>query len=187
MVSISRWSDILSRLTQSGADSVLNFGSGDTLTLKKVLEASLVSGDFLFTTAIESDGVTKLVQISDTYDLGAIGGSSTVQLKYGGAVVTADGAFAGWTPIGAEALSGGGFEVIWKITGADQYAYWKIDSSGNYVSSLPVTSGNSSVIEAAEMQFHQDLNSDGTVGPGAASASPASDAAPILRPEGWHV
>ena len=36
-----------------------------------------------------------------------------------------------WTPIGAEQTASG-YEVAWKVTGADQYTVWNTDSSGNY-------------------------------------------------------
>ena len=55
-------------------------------------------------------------------------------LKYGGADVVA-GQFGAWTPIGAEQTASG-YEVAWKITGADQYTVWNTDSSGNYISIL---------------------------------------------------
>ena len=42
---------------------------------------------------------------------------------------------AAWTPIGAEQTASG-YEVAWKVTGADQYTVWTTDNSGNYVSSL---------------------------------------------------
>ena len=40
---------------------------------------------------------------------------------------------AAWTPIGAEQTASG-YEVAWKIPGADHYTVWNTDSSGNYVS-----------------------------------------------------
>ena len=41
--------------------------------------------------------------------------------------------FGGWTPIGAEQTAGG-YDVAWKIPGADQYTVWSTDSNGNYIS-----------------------------------------------------
>ena len=52
------------------------------------------------------------------------------ELKYAGAAVVA-GQFGGWTPIGAEQTATG-YEVAWKVAGADQYTVWNTDSSGNY-------------------------------------------------------
>ena len=43
------------------------------------------------------------------------------------------GQFGAWTPIGAEQTASG-YEVAWKVTGADQYTVWDTDSSGSYTS-----------------------------------------------------
>ena len=43
------------------------------------------------------------------------------------------GQFGAWAPIGAEQTASG-YEVAWKVTGADQYTVWNTDSSGNYLS-----------------------------------------------------
>ncbi len=40
--------DVLAKATQVGANTVIDFGGGNTLTLQNVTKASLVSGDFLF-------------------------------------------------------------------------------------------------------------------------------------------
>ena len=59
-----------------------------------------------------------------------------------------------------------GYEVAWKITGADRYTVWITDNSGNYVSSVfDVASGSSAAVNSLETSFHQDLNSDGWIGP----------------------
>ena len=69
-----------------------------------------------------------------------------------------------WVPIGAEQTANG-FEVAWKITGADQYTVWYTDSSGNYVSSVfDVASGSSATLQSFETSFQQDLNGDGAIG-----------------------
>ena len=47
------------------------------------------------------------------------------------------GQFGAWTPIGAEQTASG-YEVAWKIAGADQYAVWNTDSNGNYISNISV-------------------------------------------------
>src|SRR6185436_1628474 len=41
-----------SRATQQGADTVIDFGNGDTLTLQNVTLAALVAGDFIFPNVI---------------------------------------------------------------------------------------------------------------------------------------
>src|SRR5205085_1173047 len=112
---------------------------------------------------IESFGSTSLVEVGNVFYLDSISSGTGPQLKYGGAAVTA-GQFGGWTPIGAEQTSSG-YDVAWKMTGADQYTVWSTGSSGNYLSNLvPVGSGSSTALEALETTFHQDLNSDGVIG-----------------------
>jgi hypothetical protein len=113
---------------------------------------------------IEADGGTDLVQLADTYFLYAHNTSSGPTLKFNAAPVTA-GQLGGWTPIGAEAMNGG-YEVAWKLTGADSYSIWQTDSNGNYVSAVfGGVSGSSLALESAETSFQQDLNGDGTTGP----------------------
>ena len=49
---------------------------------------------------------------------------------------------------------------------ANQFTVWNTDSNGNFVSdTLGVVAGNSLTLEQLETSFHQDLNSDGTIGP----------------------
>ena len=76
------------------------------------------------------------------------------------------GQFGGpWTPIGAEQTANG-YEVAWKMTGADQYTVWTTDNSGNYLSSaFDVASGTSAALQSFETSFQQDLNGDGSIGP----------------------
>ena len=80
---------------------------------------------------IEANGSTSLTEIGNNFYLYDSSGSGP-SLKYGGADVVA-GQFGAWTPIGAEQTASG-YEVAWKITGADQYTVWNTDSSGNYIS-----------------------------------------------------
>ena len=71
---------------------------------------------------------------------------------------------ARWTPIGAEQTASG-YEVAWKVTGADQYTVWNTDSSGNFISNtIGAVSGTSAALESLETSFHQDLNGDGVIG-----------------------
>ncbi|WP_276326863.1 M10 family metallopeptidase C-terminal domain-containing protein [Bradyrhizobium valentinum] len=109
---------------------------------------------------IESAGVTSLTQVGSNYFLYNSGAGP--QLKYNGTVVVA-GQIPGWAPIAAEQISGG-YQVIWKANGADQYTIWTTDSSGNFVSFISAMSGSNSVLESAETTFQQDLNSDGVIG-----------------------
>ena len=67
-------------------------------------------------------------------------------------------------PIGAEQTATG-YEVAWKLTGADQYTVWNTDSNGNFVSdTLGVVSGSSTALTSLESSFYQDLNGDGVIG-----------------------
>ena len=119
------------------------------------------------TTVIEGFGSTSLVEGGSNYFLDPNGGSA-VELSYGGAPVVAGqfDQFGGhWVPIGAEQTASG-YEVAWKVTGADQYTVWNTDNSGNYVSSaFGVVSGTSAALQSFETSFHQDLNGDGVIGP----------------------
>ena len=111
---------------------------------------------------IEANGSTSLTEVGDHFFL-YDGSGSGPSLKYAGADVVA-GQFGAWTPIGAEQTASG-YEVAWKITGADQYTVWNTDSSGNYISNLVgAVSGTSSALESLEPSFHQDLNGDGQIG-----------------------
>jgi hypothetical protein len=84
-------------------------------------------------------------------------------LSYGGAAVVA-GQFGALTPIGVEKTATG-YEVAWKVAGADQYTVWNTDSSGNFFSdSIGVVSGSSTALEALEPRLQQDLNGDGVIG-----------------------
>jgi serralysin len=112
-------------------------------------------------TVIESFGSTSLAQSESNYLLEPNGGTA-VKLSYGGAPVTA-GQFGSWTPIGAEQTATG-YEVAWRVPGADQYWVWNTDSSGNYVSDSGILSGTSAALESFETSFQQDLNGDGTIG-----------------------
>jgi Tryptophan-rich Synechocystis species C-terminal domain/Putative esterase len=129
-------------------------------------------------TVIEAFGSTSLVEVGSNYFLQPNGGSA-VELSYGGAPVV-DGQFAqlGFVPIGAEQTATG-YEVAWKVTGADQYTVWTTDTSGNYLSSaFDVASGASAALQSFETSFHQDLNGDGVIGPSGVTSPPGSAETP---------
>jgi serralysin len=124
---------------------------------------AVTGADGPLTTVIEAQGSTSLVQVANAYFLYPVGGSSGPPLSYNGALVTV-GEFGAWTPIGAEQTASG-YEVAWKVTGADQYSVWDTDSSGNVLSNpTGVVSGSSAALQSLEPSFHQDLNTDGTIG-----------------------
>jgi hypothetical protein len=123
------------------------------------------------TTVIEAFGSTSLLQVGNNYFMQPNSGTA-VELSLNGAAVTT-GQFGQWAPIGAEQTATG-YEVVWKMTGADQYQAWNTDSSGNGISSaLGVVSGTDPALETLETTFHQDLNGDGTIGPVAAPPPPS--------------
>ncbi len=106
---------------------------------------------------------TELVEVGNNYFLDSISSGTGPELKYGGTPVVA-GEFGAWTPIGA-VVTATGYDVAWKVAGADQYIVWNTDSSGNYISNLTdVISGTSTTLEQIETSFHQDLNGDGMIG-----------------------
>ena len=112
---------------------------------------------------IEAFGSTSLVEVGNNFYLNSISSGSGPELKYAGAAVVA-GQFGAWAPIGAEQTASG-YEVAWKVTGADQYTVWNTDSSGNYhLKYFGVCVGNSTALESLETSFHQDLNGDGMIG-----------------------
>src|ERR1019366_2653489 len=85
------------------------------------------------TTVIESFGSTSLVEVGNNFFLDNSSGSGP-ELKYAGTNVV-PGEFGAWTPIGAEQTASG-YEVAWKIPGADQYTVWSTDSGGNFISNI---------------------------------------------------
>ena len=122
---------------------------------------------------IEAFGSTSLLAEGNNYFLQPNGGSA-VELSFGGAPVVAgqfDQYGGNWVPIGTEQTANG-YEVAWKVTGADQFTVWSTDSSGNYLSSaFNSASGTSATLKSFEPSFQQDLNGDGTIGvPGATSS-----------------
>jgi hypothetical protein len=120
-------------------------------------------------TVIETFGSTSLVEVGNNFYLNSISSGSGPELKHGGTAFVAGQAGA-WRPIGAEQTATG-YEVTWKVAGADQYSVWNTDSDGNYIANaIGVVSGTSSTLESFETSFHQDLNGDGTIGPIVSSA-----------------
>jgi hypothetical protein len=114
------------------------------------------------TAVIEASGSTSLTEVGNNFYLNSSG--SGPSLKYAGAAVT-DGQFGGWTPIGAEKVAGGGYDVAMKDSSSGLYVVWSTDSSGNYVTNaVGGVAGTNAVLESIETTFHQDLNGDGTIG-----------------------
>ena len=118
---------------------------------------------FTDATTVEISGATRLVGVGNQFFMRDSSGAGP-SLKFGGAAVVG-GEFGAWAPIGAEQTASG-YDVAWKLTGADQYTVWGTDSNGNVVSNLAggIVSGTSAALESVETSFHQDLNGDGTIG-----------------------
>ena len=115
---------------------------------------------------IATDGTTSLVQANNNYFLDPASGTSTgPEVKQGGAPVIAGA--GGWTIIDAIQVAGGGYDVAWKETGADQYTVWSLDANGNQTGNIAggVITGESATLENFETIFGQDLNGDGHIGP----------------------
>src|SRR5437763_11901852 len=103
--------------------------------------------------------------MSNNFYCNTIMSYSGPSLKYAGAAFASSGQVGTWTPIGAEQTASG-YEVAWKMPGADQYTVWNTDNSGNYTNSpVGVVSGASVALQSLESSFHQDLNGDGSIGP----------------------
>ncbi|MCK1393564.1 NF038122 family metalloprotease, partial [Bradyrhizobium sp. 1] len=120
------------------------------------------------TTVIESAGTTGLTQVANNYYFYQSGVGP--ELTRGGAPVVA-GQFAPFVPIGVEKTSTG-YDLAWKVPGADQYIVWNVDNSGNFIANLTsIESANSSTMESYETIFHQDFNGDGTIGVPVANAT----------------
>ncbi len=86
------------------------------------------------------------------------------ELKIGGTPLTTGQLSSGYAPLGAVQMASGGYEVAFENAGANQFAIWNADSSGN-MTSYNLYSGTSAALELLETSFHQDLNGDGVIGP----------------------
>jgi hypothetical protein len=130
----------------------------------------------LATTTIEAIGSTYLSEVANHFYLNNSAGSGPSLKLHGTDVVAGQFDFlAAWAPIGAEQTASG-YDVAWKVTGADQYTVWSTDSSGNYISNIiGFVSGTSNALESLEPILHQDLNGDGHIGPAAAAITGNAD------------
>ena len=161
-------SDFLNSGVQGPNDPFNEFYTGSTSQSLTTVDKELLDVLGFHTTApattmIEAFGSTSLVEVGNNYFLNSISTGSGPELKYAGAAVAA-GQFGASVPIGAEVTSTG-YEVAWKVVGADLYAVWNTDSSGNYLSNATGgVSGTSTALESLETSFHQDLNGDGVIG-----------------------
>lgn len=149
------------------ASNVTGLVSGDSYGLQSLEDvfAQDLNNDGtvgLVTTSIETSGSTDLVAVADRFFFETAGAAGP-SFKYLGTDVIAS-QFGGWAPIAAEARAGG-YDVIWKLQGADQYTAWHTDSNGNYASSLTgVVSGADTKLQSLETSLRQDFTNDGWIG-----------------------
>ena len=122
-------------------------GDGGIDTQAIAVSVNDVTGN---TTAIEANGSTHLTAVGDHFFL-YDGGGSGPSLKYAGADYVA-GQFGAWTPIGAEQTATG-YEVAWKVTGADAYTVWDTDSSGNHITNIVRCVGNELCVGIVRARF----------------------------------
>ncbi|MFO1081749.1 MAG: hypothetical protein U1E23_14105 [Reyranellaceae bacterium] len=186
------WTPIAAEQFGTGYQVVLKNGSADQYVIWNVSESGdflgqasalmtgsnlqLMAAETSFQQDLNGDGTIGLpawtvIELSGTTALGRTNGVYLVQpaagravlLEYQGDLVM-EGMFGAWMPIGVEATSEG-FEVAWKVAGADQYAVWVTDAQGRYVRNLlGAVDGADPTLQALEATFQQDLNGDGRTG-----------------------
>src|SRR5690348_198711 len=60
----------------------------------------------------------------------------------------------------------GGYDLAWKLVGANDYKAWSVDSNGNFVNeALGPVPGRNLSLQVLELTFNQDLNGDGRIEP----------------------
>ena len=138
-----------------GSDTVITAGTAGTITLVGFTSV-LTDMDLLFVTpqvssrVIEAHGSTQLDQVGSALLPETTARGRVPRSRWDGVEVVA-GQVGGWTPISAEKTESG-YEVAWKVAGADQYTVWNTDASGNftgYALSGVVASGSDSAVAAA--------------------------------------
>ncbi|WP_456671777.1 hypothetical protein [Bradyrhizobium sp. USDA 3256] len=115
-------------------------------------------------TVVEAAGSTKLDQIGSYYSLDAVSGGTGPSVKHAGTPFAASTQVGAWTPTGAEQTANG-YEIAWKVSGADRHTVWNTDSSGNAISdTIGVVSGSSAALEHLEPSVQQHLDGNGVIG-----------------------
>ena len=134
-------------------------------------------------TTIEAFGSTKLDLAGAAYSLDPVAGGTGPTLKAQG-VAFVPGHIPGFNPIGAEKTATG-YEVAWKVTGANQFAIWNTDGNGNYLSDGGRWRGQAQRWKPQKPDFHQDLNGDGVIGVPTAHAAVSMPAASALASDSF--
>jgi serralysin len=137
-------------------------------SVQETTSVSFLPVPVVISTDTNSFGSIKLIRVGSDYFLENASTGVGPELQYNGSpVTTGEFTYNGstWTPIGAAAISGGGYEVAWKLGNTGTYSVWATDSTGNYASNLFLPgSGTSTAFETLETSFNQDLNGDGVIG-----------------------
>ncbi|MGY3034660.1 serralysin [Bradyrhizobium sp. USDA 4354] len=162
-------------------------------TLQQDLNGDGTIGAPIGGATIEAFGSTKAVLSGGSYYLADVSTGVGPALKFGGASVIAAN-YGTWSVIGAEKVSGGGYDVVWKNSANAHYSVWSTDANGNFQTTLaaaPEVLGSDPSLKALEPTLQQDLNGDGTVGAAPlgdnfafnSTQNPASLAAPSEPPD----
>ena len=131
--SVSTFADILARATQVGSDTVINFGGGDTLTLRNVARSSLSADDFVL---VDS----RTVHWTRSVDVGPHP--------------------AGWQPSGIADFNGDATnDLAWYNPTTNNIDIWKL-SNGQWAGSADTGSHPAGYQPAGFGDFNQDGTGD---------------------------
>ena len=135
------------------------------------IKAKLWEDEVKFGVDINGDGDTGLVSVEAIGDVHLKHGDNTyngapqyyivdgsnapIGLTNGGPKGSTS--YAGWSATQVIASASGGYEVLWSHTGG-KYDVWKVDASGNFVSSIKAK------LWEDEVKFGVDINGDGDTG-----------------------
>jgi len=120
---VSSYQDVLAHLSQVGANSVLDFGTGTTLTLQNVSVSSLSAADFQFAAAPPPSQITNIVLVNgiQTAIIDGAYATATIQVTTPGIVITTTDGFSGIT--NAERLQFNDAVVAFDTDGTAGFAY----------------------------------------------------------------
>ena len=160
-------SDVLALATQSGANTVINFGSGNTLTLQNVAKSSLVSSEFLLGNST-SAAVTHDLNGDNISDILWRNPTTGVTGFY---KMAAGGVFQGWQDVGGSSTSygivgtgdfnaDGVTDILWRDNSTGVTGYYQMNSSGNMVGWRDVGGSSTAYTVVGVGDFNGDQVSD---------------------------
>lgn len=116
----------------------------------------------LLSARVASNGALSIYHIASNGAFQVSSGTTLeATLEIGGVAIS--NTLNGYTPIGIEAITGGGYEVMFE-EGAS-YVGLDFNAGGNFTSAATgVLTGSSYALESLESGFNTDLNADGTTG-----------------------